>query len=102
MSLGELSLVLVVIGLFALYWRLQQHRQQAVVAVKKYCQQADVQLLDDTISFSGIKRGDFQARKAWGLAYNFEFATDGEQRYSGSAWFYRYALAQVELAPHRF
>lgn len=101
MSLVDLTLVLIVITALALFWRLQQHRQQSVLAVKKYCQQANVQLLDDTIAFLGIKRFEYQGRLAWGLSYQFEFATDGEARYEGQAWFYRKRLEQVELAAHR-
>lgn len=101
MSLSELSVCLLLLLAFLYLWKLQQKHQQAIIAVKHYCQKEGLQLLDDTISCLGVCRWHYRQRKVWALRYQFEFATDGSERYKGHAYFYRQSLHQVTLDAHR-
>ncbi len=79
--------LLVILALFLVagyWWHAMRIREAAKASAERACRQADVQLLDDTVALHRFEL----VRKSgggWQLlrCYQFEFATDGRQRFHG-------------------
>ncbi len=76
--------------------------QWAYGYAKKYCNENDIQLLDDNIRLSGmnLKKNSQGKWKIW-RCFKFEFTSTGEQRYIGRIETLGSRILAVELEPYR-
>ena len=89
-------------AVLAWWWRRHARRRQALEASRRYCQQMNVQLLDETVVLKRL----WPQRSAHGSlilrrAYEFEFTATGDDRYPGMVIMLGIRLDSVQLAPHR-
>ena len=84
------------------WWQAQGIKQQAYQAVKKYCREMELQLLDEGVVLRGFwfKRNAKGKLKMW-RAYHFEFSSTGNERYRGRVIMLGLDVEKLELEPHR-
>ncbi|WP_286237635.1 DUF3301 domain-containing protein [Neptuniibacter halophilus] len=89
---------------FLLYhwWQSQKVKEAALRYTRRHCKELELQLLDDNINLRGfwLKR-DSQGRVRIWRAYNFEFSSTGEERYSGRVVTLGGRVTDLHLDPHR-
>jgi len=78
--------ILFFIFIFAVmyWWRISEQKSFAIRNAKAYCQERNVQLLDQTLVFKGLhleKTGNKRCRLC--RAYEFDFSSNGEDRFKG-------------------
>lgn len=80
--MSALVLIPLAVAAVALWWHLQLARRRARAAAGAVCDEAGVQLLDDTVSLVrfGWQRAPDAGLVAW---YRFEFADTGARRHLG-------------------
>ena len=88
--------------LLLLWWNAQGARQIALSATKRYCQNSELQLLDETVALSKfrIKRDERGNVRLW-RCYQFEFTATGFERYNGSVVMFGSQVGDIQLEPHR-
>lgn len=102
MSLRSIFLTALVF-LGVVYWlRARDLKQLAFVEAKKYCNNLDLALLDDSVALIGLKpvrnsRGSIQLSRT----YQFDFTANGEDRYQGEIILAGRQVLQIKLPPHR-
>ena len=99
--LGWLYFLTACVLLYLFRNRQQQAKSMALKAVRKHCQQEDVQLLDDTLVMSGmaVRRGP----GGWRLhrEFRFEFSSTGDERYEGKVTLAGRHIIGLRLQAHR-
>ncbi|MEE9397458.1 MAG: DUF3301 domain-containing protein [Methylococcales bacterium] len=96
-------LLLGLIALVYMYWSNSQlAKEWAMRAVRAYCQEMEVQMLDDYIVLHRLwfKRDASGAIRFW-RSYLFEFTSTGERRYKGSIVTLGRRVLNIELDPYR-
>ncbi len=69
---------------------------------KGYCRARDLTFLDDTVVLKNISLGRNAAQRAViRRRYQFEFTSDGSQRYPGFISLLGHKVETIEIAPHR-
>ena len=89
-------------ALLYLFWsRQQQTKAMTLTAVRRHCQQEEVQLLDDTLVLSGmaLRRGPGGIRLQ--RHYQFEFSSTGDERYQGQVTLAGRHIIGLRLQAHR-
>jgi hypothetical protein len=103
--------VLVVLDLFLIalllcigfYWsNAMKAREVAFRAVKTYCHEMDLLLLDEYVALDGqwLKRDEHGKLKAW-RSYQFEFSSTGDERYTGKAVMLGRQVISIQLQPYK-
>ena len=66
------------------WWRISEQKTFAIRNAKIYCQGRNVQLLDQTLVFKGLRleKTNTKWRKICRV-YEFDFSSDGEDRFKG-------------------
>ena len=97
-SLSELCFFFILIGAVYYWWRSSEQHSVAVFNAKKYCQEREIQLLDDTLSF---KKFSFTKasnnRKYFCRHYSFDFSLEGQDRHNGEIVLSGYSVIRVML-----
>jgi hypothetical protein len=92
---GVILLVLVLLGYF--WWAQDRYRRRAFNLAKQACNQAGVQLLDDSVGLKGLRlrrvRGDFLLERQ----FSFEFTPSGAARFAGRVVFSGAQVQAVDL-----
>jgi hypothetical protein len=90
---------LVILCLAVWFWHDALHaRELAVKRSRRYCDDIDYQFLDETVVMISIKLGrDFSGNFAFHRYYNFEFSTDGKNRFNGTAHLIKNHLQSIQL-----
>lgn len=101
-DLGHVSLLLLACLIGAWLWRGMGLRDRALGLVRQRCQQADVQLLDESIALVRLSPAWNRGRPSVLRRYAFEFTVTGERRYAGYIELLGARLRHIELAPHPF
>ena len=98
------KLVLFALGGFVIqyWWQSGEYKGRALKLALDYCQQHDLQLLDQSMVIKGYwpkksKRGIWIIRRT----YNFEFTSTGQQRYQGILVLEGLALDTIELETYQ-
>ena len=85
-----------------LWWRGQQAKERALRHVRRYCEELDIQLLDDNIALRAVwLKRDASGRLSFWRRYHFEFTSTGDERYSGRIVTLGSAVTSIDLEPHR-
>ncbi|OUR67691.1 hypothetical protein A9Q73_05100 [Bermanella sp. 47_1433_sub80_T6] len=99
MQLNDLILVFVLLLILWAWWLDRGIKQKAFLYAKKYCENADVQLLDDNIQLNGasLKKNEMGE---WCIyrQFKFEFTSTGEHRYLGTMELLGSKVSNIELA----
>ncbi len=91
------------IGLIAFsWWHGRGLKDGALVAVKRYCDEQDLQLLDESLVLSSFRpvlsrNSLFCLRRR----YRFEFSATGDERYRGTITLLGKRIQRIQLEPHR-
>lgn len=102
-ELGHIALILLAAWLGAWIWRGMGLHDRALTIARRHCQQANVQLLDESVALSRLRPGRGRhGRPGLTRRYAFEFTVTGERRYAGFVELHGQTLMRVELAPHPF
>lgn len=101
-SLADLFWIFIFILVVVHLWNAQGIKQLAHIAVKKHCDEMDVQLLDEGIVLRGfwLKRNARGSVRIW-RSYHFEFSSTGDERYQGSIVLLGDEVEAVQLQAHR-
>jgi len=102
MQIYDLFWVLFLALLGWVWWIERGIMQWAYGYAKKYCNENDIQLLDDNIRLSSMglsknNKGNWKIKRC----FTFEFTSTGEQRYDGRIQTLGSKIAGVELDPFR-
>lgn len=95
-----LNIILLTLIGFALHywWQSGEYKGRALKLAAQYCQQHDLQLLDQSMVISGYwpRRNE---RSVWVIrrTYDFEFTSTGHQRYRGRLTLMGFQLDKIEL-----
>lgn len=101
LTLGNLSVLLLLAVVGAWLWHAHGVRERALRVAQRHCAKMDVQLLDDNVAFRRLAwLPDAKGRKRLARVYGFEFTVDGEQRYAGTLVMFGAQLGSIELQAH--
>lgn len=97
----ELLLIFFIAMMVGLWWHFEIMHRFALAAVRRHCQELDVQLLDQTVVLRGLRLRR-SGSSLFGLVYkyHFEFSTTGERRYKGSTELIGRRLSTIEMEAH--
>lgn len=83
-SLYELCGLFLLILVVVYWWRSRESHSTALFSARKYCQERNIQLLDDTLifrKFTFTKAGN--NKNYFCRVYSFDFCQDGTDRHQG-------------------
>lgn len=85
------------------WWKAHGMKETALAAVRRYCREMQLDLLDDTVVLKAFwfKR-DSQGRIRMWRTFLFEFSSTGEERYSGRIVLLGSTVESIQLQPYRF
>lgn len=99
MTLGELTLWLL-IGLTAFqFWRIRSISEKANAYARQYCDQHQLQLL--SVARQKTRLSGRHGKLDWYSEFTFEFSGNGEDRYSGQIYFIGKQVIKTSLPPYR-
>lgn len=80
----DVILFFIFILLVMYWWRISEQKTFAIQNAKDYCQGRNVQLLDQTLVFKGLRleKTNKKFRKLCRV-YEFDFSSNGEDRFKG-------------------
>lgn len=96
-------LLMFLVGFILYYWwQSGEYKGRALKLAAQYCQQHDLQLLDQSMVISGYwphrnERGAWVIRRT----YDFEFTSTGQQRYRGRLTLMGFQLDKIELEAYQ-
>lgn len=99
MILGDVVLLLLLLGCAALFWQWRRQAELAGTYARRYCQQHQLQLLE--IHRASGKLSWHRSAPGWSALFIFDFSSDGESRYQGQLWLFNLHLQQIEVPPYR-
>ncbi len=95
------AIVLIVAGIL-LWVDSLRARERAVRAGKSACERYDLQLLDDTVSFTRLRLArDDEGQLKIARTYTFEFSDTGNNRRRGAIVMLGGELLDLQLEPYR-
>ena len=89
MTVSQIAILIALFGGMLFWYRLREMRRYALSLVRRYCDQHQIQLLNDTVSFKRLWLMT-QPRLLIGRCYEFEFTADTLHRHKG--WLYLQGL----------
>tara|TARA_R110002167_G_scaffold193643_5_gene396231 strand:+ start:4815 stop:5129 length:315 start_codon:yes stop_codon:yes gene_type:complete len=102
MSLRSILLT-ALIFLGVTYWlRARDLKQLALSKATNHCKELDLALLDESVVLKKISlMRNIKGRLVLSRAYQFDFTSNGEDRYQGSIILAGRQVLQIKLPPHR-
>lgn len=95
------AIVLILVGIL-LWVDSLRARERAVRAGKSACERYDLQLLDDTVSFTRLRLArDDEGQLKIARTYTFEFSDTGNNRRRGAIVMLGGDLQDLQLEPYR-
>lgn len=103
LTLGNLSLLMLLATIGAWLWHAHGLREQALLLVTRHCARLEVDLLDGNVAFRRYALlPDARGRRRFARIYDFEFTVTGEQRLSGHIVLFGRYPGRIQLDPHPF
>ncbi|MCW8884850.1 MAG: DUF3301 domain-containing protein [Motiliproteus sp.] len=101
-ELSDLFWLLTIYLIVLYWWNAKGVKEVALKATLKHCQEMEVQLLDQSISLRGfwVKRDSGGRLRFW-RSYNFDFSSNGDDRYQGRIIILGKRIESIQLEPHR-
>ncbi len=101
-DLSSVVILLIVGSLVGFWWKARSAQERALGAVKIYCQNMQLQLLDECVVEASWKIGRANSGSLCLLRhYEFEFTSTGNERYLGAVTMRGQRVEQINVAPHR-
>lgn len=93
---------LTLMALLFLFWaRQQQAKLTTLKAVRRHCDQEQVQLLDDTLELTSMRVRNGPGGWKLHRNYRFEFSSTGDERYEGKVILAGRRVIGLRLQAHR-
>jgi Protein of unknown function (DUF3301) len=85
------------------YWlKTREIKEAAYLAAKKYCEEHDLEVLDQAVVLKGLKlKRNAKGRVQIYRRYSFDFTSSGDDRYEGFVFVLGNRIETVQLATHR-
>ena len=85
------------------YWlRARDLKQLALKEATKYCKDINLALLDESVALRGLKPArNSKGRLQLTRLYEFDFTSNGKDRYQGEIILAGRKVLHIKLAPHR-
>ena len=85
------------------YWlRARDLKQLALNAASKHCKELDLALLDESVVLRSIKPvRNIQGKLCLSRNYQFDFSSNGQDRYQGEISLSGRRVLHIKLPPHR-
>lgn len=97
-SLTELCWFLLLVLVIMYWWRSRDLHALALSSARRYCEERDIQLLDETLVFDKFARSRAaNGRKYLSRIYRFDFCRDGTDRHKGEIILRGNAVLRVML-----
>lgn len=97
-SLWDVILFFLFILLVAYWWRSSEQKTFAINQAKHYCQDRQLQLLDQTLQFKKLQFHRFKHQLKLCRVYEFDFSTNGQDRHQGEILLSGFNFVRVILA----
>lgn len=97
---GDLLAILVIAIFCFLFWQQRKQSELAKQAIKRKCDQLNLQLV--SVAFSGHRIRTREKHWRWHTIYDFEFSSMGDDCYQGELIMVGFYISQFRLPPHRF
>jgi hypothetical protein len=98
--IGDLFAILLAALVCFGFWQQRKQSELAKVAVKRKCNQLDLQLVSVAFSAHRLRTRDKKWR--WHTRYHFEFSSLGDDCYQGELIMIGFRVSQFLLPPHRY
>lgn len=96
------SIVLLLGAAAVYYYTSLKIREIAIAAVRKHCQQMNLQLLDQSVSLYRVRPGLSNTNLlTLSRRFVFEFTSTGDERYKGEIVLLGNQVKKITLQPHR-
>lgn len=100
-TITDILWLTLLITVAAIWWQGQGVKSVALSKVKKYCEDQDIQLLDESLIMKRLwltrgETGAVQLKRT----FQFEFTSTGEHRYLGFVVMVGWRVVQLEAQPH--
>jgi hypothetical protein len=99
MTLLELVLIFVLVGVGWQFWRIRAISESASEYLTRYCSQQGLQLI--SLSRRKTRLGSYRGKLDWYTEFNFEFSGNGEDAYQGVLIMRGQHVTQTTLPPYR-
>lgn len=87
LSVDSLLVVIILSGIVFFWWDSVGAKERARETGRQYCQNAEVQFLDDTVELVKLRmRRNYHGQLCFYRTYRFEFSSTGESRYQGRVY----------------
>ena len=97
-TLSDLILVALGAGLLAYWWRISGQKAAAMERARHHCEQRGLQLLDQSLVFARYRlERDYRGHRRLCRLYEFDFCSDGEERYKGMVMLTGYSVLRIVL-----
>lgn len=97
-SIYELCAFLLLVLVIIYWWRSREQHAVALTSARKYCQERDIQLLDDTLVFRKYSFAEAgNKKKYFSRIYTFDFCMDGTDRHKGEIVLRGFSVIRVLL-----
>ena len=101
-ELMDLFWLLLIAGVILFWYRGLAVRERALAAVRRHCDEMNLQLLDQNVALRSLWIGrNAEGRLALRRRYNFEFTSTGDERYQGSVSFLGHRFEAIRTDAHR-
>lgn len=101
-ELIDLFWLMLIAGVVLFWYRGLAVRERALVAVRRHCDEMNLQLLDQTVALRSLWIGRNTAgRLSLRRRYGFEFTSTGDERYQGQISFLGNKVETIHTDAHR-
>jgi hypothetical protein len=99
----EWFFLITIVALLWFWWDATAAREIAIRRAKELCQQSKVEFLDESVALSRLKlRRNPAGTITFARRFDFEFCTDGQQRYAGYVEMLGKVIQHIHMDAYRF
>lgn len=98
-SLGDIVFILVLVVIFAQFWRMRAITEAANGFVNHYCKKHDLQLI--SVARFKTRLGFVSGKPDWKTDFAFEFSGNGEDKYQGVVSMAGLRVVSADIPPYR-
>jgi hypothetical protein len=98
LDIYDLITIFFFILLILYWWRISGQKNHALNKARQHCKNSSLQLLDQTLMFIKHRiETDGRGKKYLCRVYEFDFSTDGEERYKGEIMLAGFSVIRIVL-----
>lgn len=95
MTLGELTLLLMIVAIAALFWRTRAMAEIARAYLSNYCEKNQIQLL--SVARNSLSLSFKTGKLDWRASFIFEFSGNREDKYTGTLTLEGKRVASIDM-----